>query len=385
MKIPARRRWTRAEKCLFVAPLLVGICALAMQYGPEVVRKKMGWPRELKTSASEMIYSLALSRDGRVLAAGTVQRPPYKSSVNLVYLWDARTLQPLPPFIRSPLLVKGKSRDDSTVGVYLSPDGKRLMWNAFAFGLGSEDLTTRRLLWTKPTLTFQSSASPDGRYLCYGHFSVVDGARGTPVASWSAGGWGADPESCFSSNSQWLSSTSGGPDFLKWRQSPNAQCGKIELRRVGEWKVVRTLDLPNTRQVAFSPDTKLLLGVGVKYPVPFNGSNLGTRLRCFNVQTGRVIWERDKTSQLAASESDFDWSREVQDICFSPDGKQIAVALDARAPMLLNAHTGAVLKTLRSHSPQQSPIYLSGALAFSPDGKRLFARGKNAVLVWDLD
>jgi hypothetical protein len=83
---------------------------------------------------------------------------------------------------------------------------------------------------------------------------------------------------------------------------------EIEVRRVGGWRVVRTLSLPNTQQMAFSPDAKLLPG-GVKYPVPFDGSNLGTRLRCFDVQTGRVIWERDKTPQRAASASDFDWSR----------------------------------------------------------------------------
>jgi len=149
--------------------------------------------------------------------------------------------------------------------------------------------------------------------------------------------------------------------------------------------VIRTLSLSNTQQIAFSPDAKLLLGVGVKYPVPFDGSNLGTRLRCFDVQTGRVIWERDKTPQRAASASDFDWSREVQCVCFSPDGKQIAVALNERAPMLLDAHTGAVVRTFRFYSSQGNTLYLSGALAFSPDGKRLFARGQNAVVVWDLD
>jgi hypothetical protein len=46
--------------------------------------------RELKTSSSETINGLALSRDGCVLAVGTIQRPSYKSGVNIVHLWDAR-------------------------------------------------------------------------------------------------------------------------------------------------------------------------------------------------------------------------------------------------------------------------------------------------------
>jgi len=385
MKFSARRRWTKAEKWLFAAPLLVGIFALAMQFGPDMVRRKMGWPRELPTSSSETINGLALSRDGRVLAAGTIQRPPYQSSANLVHLWDARTLQPLPPFIRSPLATSGLSRDNSTYGVYLSPDGRRLMWNAFAFGLGSVDLTTRRPLWTIRTIVLETSASPDGRYLCYDHYFIIDGISGTSVARWRSGPDVGEPESCFSPDSRLFASTSGRDYFQKWQQSPDTRGGQIELRRVGEWKVIKTLALPNTCGMAFSPDAKLLLGVWRRYTVPATPGSMGTRLRCFDVQTGRVVWERDKTSQAAASASDWDWSREVQDVCFSPDGKYIAVALYTGAPMLLDAHTGAVVRSFRFYSSQENTLYLSGALAFSPNGKRLFARGQNAVLVWDLN
>ncbi len=377
MNFSRGKRWTSSEKWLFAAPLLVGVFAAAMSFGPDLARRKLGLPRELATSASERMLSLSLSQDGRVLAAGTLQNRPYKSAVNTIHLWDARSLKSLSPITR-PLT----PNNDATYGVFLSPDGKQLTWNSFGVGISSFDLTNRRLVWTTRVTSLACAVSPDSRFVVFQRagFQVVDGRNGTLVTSWKIGPRSGDVQVRFSPDSKWLASSAGKPKWGDWQKTPNARGGEIEVRRVGDWKQMRTLSLPNASHFAFSPDGTRLLGVAHVYQTPLGTGSLGTRLRCFDAQTGRVLWEVDKTQEAA-----FSWSRKVQDVCFSADGKSIGVTPYDEAPSILNALDGKVVRTLRLPPSQQPNSSVSGGLAFSPDGKRLFARGKNAVLVWDLD
>ncbi len=85
-----KRRWTKNEKWLFGAPFLVGVFALAAQFGPELVRKRMGLPRELKTFPNYRLYYVAVSSDGSTLAAsGKDDRGSQHDET--VLFWDART------------------------------------------------------------------------------------------------------------------------------------------------------------------------------------------------------------------------------------------------------------------------------------------------------
>jgi len=99
------------------------------------------------------------------------------------------------------------------------------------------------------------------------------------------------------------------------------------------------------------------------------------------VATGKIQWELDSRTNEADPRFRF-----LQDACFSPDGATVALLTSAgRQVFLLDATTGRQKETLRIPASQESNSFLPHAIAFSPDGKRLFARGKSAVLVWDLE
>jgi WD40 repeat protein len=68
----------------------------------------------------------------------------------------------------------------------------------------------------------------------------------------------------------------------------------------------------------------------------------------------------------------------VYSIAFSPDGKQLASALDDETVRLWDTATGAALQTLEGH---KGWVY---SIAFSPDGKQLAsALGDGTVRLWD--
>jgi len=65
--------------------------------------------------------------------------------------------------------------------------------------------------------------------------------------------------------------------------------------------------------------------------------------------------------------------------------EQIPRVKSNRTPsVLLDTTTGRQKETRRIPASQKSNSILPDALAFSPDGKRLFARGADAILFWDL-
>jgi WD40 repeat protein len=55
----------------------------------------------------------------------------------------------------------------------------------------------------------------------------------------------------------------------------------------------------------------------------------------------------------------------VTAVTFSPDGKQVASALDDRTVRLWDAAMGAALQTLKGHTSMVSTV------TFSPDGKQV--------------
>src|SRR5262249_13690798 len=66
-------------------------------------------------------------------------------------------------------------------------------------------------------------------------------------------------------------------------------------------------------------------------------------------------------------------------LCFSPDGKVLAVAVAWAPVQLFDADTGKELPRLAG-----SQVGLFAALAFSPDGKRLAVGSGHGVRLWDI-
>ena len=381
MKFPPRKRWTRTEKWLLGAPVLVALFAWAMQVEPDLVRRKRGLPRELPTSATTDVAGIALSRDGTLLAAGGyVTRP--QTTVNTVDLWNAKDLRALAPLSRPVLGPSGI--DPGTRSVALSPDGRLIAYIASVStrNLQIFDRHTQKNLWQSPSYVSDFRFSPDGRLALHdsrGTYRIFDAANRRPLTAWrpspAPGGTALE----FSLDGQVLASVAGRPTWKVWTANPNKSGGEIELRDTKTWRIKRTLPLPNTSSIAISPDGTMVAGVAHIFHLPFNANYDGSILRCFSSGNGQLLWQKDTRDKKTAGEL-----RAFSDACFSPDNSSLCLLCYDHL-FLLDAKTGQIQRTLSIPANQVSNSSLPHAIAFSPDGKRLFARGKNAVLVWDLE
>lgn len=378
-----KRAWTRGEKMLWAAPILFGIVALAAKFGPDVARRAMGYPTELAATPGNSLTSIALSGNGRILVAA--ERPlPSKATINMIYLWNSQTLKPLTPLTRPATL-----RGDDTRYAVLSPDAKTLAWSSFRSGFTFFDLKTKHSLWTKTKVSAQDVAfSPDGKLAALeyvpigvyqnGLIGVYQARTGKMVTSWTLHPAAGEGFCCFSSKGRYFASVGARPVWEQWVKARNDSGGEIELRRTSDWQVERVFHINNAKKIAFSPDESKVLGLAPLFTSNFG--SFGSVLRCFDVTTGRVLWELDSRSKGAEPQLRF-----LNDACFSPDGSTLAVFANNRQVFLLDANTREIKRTLRVSAAQESTCNFPHALAFSPDGKRLFARGNSAVLVWDLD
>jgi WD40 repeat protein len=91
-----------------------------------------------------------------------------------------------------------------------------------------------------------------------------------------------------------------------------------------------------------------------------------------DLKTGKQRWRTDEVRRTDA-------------LAISPDGKRVACALPGKI-QLRNAATGACLHQLDSSSGVANPWQRqAGALAFTPDGKKLIAGDHHTnVFVWDV-
>jgi WD40 repeat protein len=384
-----KRPWSRGEKWLVATPLLFGIVALGVAIGPRVWRDASGYPIELPITPGPHVSSLSLSGDGRLLAAGEFYDNRPTVSTHLIRLWDARTLEPLPPLKRRaggvPLELLGVTKEDlGAFQVALSPDARTLAWSIYGGGSSFLDLKSKRTLWSVPKYCEKVAFSPDSQWVALGgwgkSFRIVQARTGKTIVTWTLRPRNGEPAFQFSPRGDYFASTGARADYGEWGKAPNESGGDIELRRVSDWKVEGVLPLPNAEVIAFSPDGRSLIGQAPLYDVPARGGIIGTRLRCFDVSSGRVKWELDTRKPESDSRLSF-----VQDVSYSPDGALIAAMVMRSEVFLLDANSGMVKRTLRVPGHQNYPSSLFNSLVFSPDGKRLFARGKSAVLVWDLN
>jgi WD40 repeat protein len=337
---------------------------------------------------------ISLSGDGRVLVAGERLLFANKGTSNVTRFWDARTLQPLAPLVRPAVSAPSfpGQMDRGTYVAALSPNAKTLVWSSLVSGYQAVDLTTQRPLWTtRCTLRQVSNGqmpggaafSPDGQLLALRNHRrsvwIQKVKSGQYVAAWNTR-FPSEAEFEFSPRGRYFASPTGRPPWSGWKKAPRQHGGAIELRRVSDWKIQRVFPLSGIASIAFSPDEKSVLGVANLYAEPHDPKAPGSLIRCFDSATGQVKWQIDSRNSDIARRYRF-----LMDAAYSPDGRFVAVVSPGAELFLLNAANGQLHRTLRFPFSQVSNSGTPHALAFSPDGKRLFARGSDAVLVWDLE
>ena len=389
MKFSPYKRWTRAEKWLFGSPVLVGLFAAAMTMGPQIVRKEMGYPDFiLKTAPGVGLSSLALSPDGTTLAAtGVGATIPQNGDI---WIWDARTLG-----LRVHWPGGSLNRNISVASgipsqMVWSSNGKQLSFGRENEPFRGYDVASRRVLWSwgRASCFDRMRLSPDGLLLFVpdrdkdkaayaplnaatgAAYALLDAATGKVQSRWRVRGFSDDPAVSFAPDGKTLASI--GPRHGQSAKHWYLDGRHIEIRRVSDGHLLQTIVAPWTRTLEFSPDGSRLLAVGESEHNSGVGIT-GSKVVCFSVASKTPLWTYGRTR------GDF-----PEQAIWSPDGTSVAVAAGTNRILLLDANTGAIKTTLRDPNSVHGSSY-SPRLAYSPDGKRLFARGKNAVLVWNLD
>ena len=393
-----KRKWTRGEKWLWAAPLIFILGAAVAAWGPNVARRQLGLPTRLETTPDSRIASIALAGDGSVLAATTGESYAPKADGGRLYMWDAHSLKPIAPWHNNPAsqISNAPAFRNEKGSLALSPDAKFIGYapvNVMNKGISATyhlfEVATGKVRWkiSGKYLFTHVHFSPDGQLLGIEE-TVKEGieyqirrvADGVVVSRWLGKGVSVfDADFAWAPDGKTIICRSQVPDpwpipktidgFTKWLA---ARQYTFETRRVSDGKRLKTWNSPPVLEFDLSPDGRFIaLTTGTR------NKQTGfdkVHLMMVDSATGRQQWDAD--TALASPIA----------VRFSPDGNELAVLLGAMQPTiaLLDAHTGEKQRTLKLKSPTHSGAF-STELAWAPDGKRLYARGQNAVLVWELD
>lgn len=300
------------------------------------------------TGHRNIVYSVAYSRDGKVLASGSWD--------NTVGLWDAVTGEKLDT-------LPGDS--GSVFSVAFSPDNKML---------ASSSWDGRVKLWdVSQALEIANSGSV---------YSLVTGAelispsrQYSPVYS-----------VAFSTDSKKLASGTWDGTVKLWDTATGAEL--ITLSGHSD----------NVHSVAFSPDDKMLASGSWDGTVKLWNVDTGSELATFAEELGPVysvafspdgkllasggwdgtirIWDMITGDYLNTWKGH---SGSVYSVAFSPDSRLLASGHSQWKIKLWDVGTGTELTTLSEHS---GPVY---SVAFSPDGKVLASGSQDKTIkLWDL-
>lgn len=338
------------------------------------------------TAPDTSIRSMALSGNGEVLAAaGSINtRKGWKLGSGTIYLWNARTAKPLttitPVYTRDR---KGFTHGFDIYALTLSPDAKQIGFTRAAQKLWAlYDTATQNELWRFPSFISDAEFSRDGRFIALSsdtHISIVNASDGRVRIQWKRNGSTKSHDLAWSHDGVMVASIGS----YKANDS-------IEVHRVDNGKLVRRIKRAHiisgetTASVKFSPDgTRLVIAAFVGNYSSTDNFNLFAPVQCYEVATGRLLWEVKAPAFGGVNGSHVAFC----DAIFSPDGLTVAAYqfYDKGKVFLLDSTTGAIKKTLQLGRVEGSGYFVPPGLAFSPDGKRLFARGKSAVGFWDLE
>jgi WD40 repeat protein len=282
---------------------------------------------------SGIVYSVAFSPDGKILASG--------SGDNTIRLWDVRTGR----LIRS---FTGHGKQVNSVA--FSPDGKTLVSASADLSIKLWDVVSGRIIRLfsgHSSAVYSVAFSPDGKTLA----SAGSGGNDSALRLWDVST--GRPIRSFEERNYWLTSVAFSPDGKMIASGSSEYV--IKLWDVGDGKLIRSLvGHRNTiHSVAFSPDGKTLA----------SGSS-DHKAKLWDVSTGKTIRSLDGQSFNA--------------VAFSPDGKTLAAGSYDRTVKLWDVSDGSLIHSFEGQN------YEVHCVAFSPDGKKLASGGSATIKVWSI-
>ena len=377
-----KRKWTRGEKLLWATPILVGLFAVAVMWGPQLVRGALGAPQVWTTTSDNTIRSMALSANGEVLAAAGIRdgEKGWLKGSGTVYLWNARTGERLPSM--APIYTRDKTGHINGWDIWalaLSPDATKIGFSRVGENWKLYDTATRNLLWSFSHPAGDAKFSGDGKFVALSDSNsvwLVNASNGKVRAQWKRSSYANSADIAWSPNGKWLANI-----------GDSKANDPIEIHRTDNGKLMRSIpnisSHPMLTSVTFSPDGKQLLCASAPGNV-FSSDEFKSLapLRCYEAATGKLQWEVKAATLGGANYLNAAFCHAI----FSPDGRTVAAYQYIKSKVfLLDSATGKVKSTRQFRMAKKSSFFVPPGLAFAPDGKRLFVRGKNAVLVWDLD
>jgi len=247
----------------------------------------------------------------------------------------------------------------------LSPDGRSV---ALAMPGGSVEIRDAQSMETRLRLEGHSKAvysvafSPDGS-------SIVSVSRDSSIRAWDTG-----------SGRQLWTASSGGHGFAVTVCSPNgstvATASWFRDKARGVVGLIKLFD-------AHSGKEKWSAEFGVKPTLGLAFSSSGRYLAAGNWDGQVGVWDLQQPTKAPAilDFSDRNDYTAIDDIAFHPTNDSIlAAASKCGEPRIWNTQTGKRIAELRGH--RQAVM----AIAFSPDGRRIYTGGDEGVLhVWNAE
>lgn len=339
---------TGDKKFTAAAPLLSGIVNLAVSRdgrylaagaidrNVELRRVSDGEVIKILGGHEDFAHHLAFSPDGRTLVS---------ASADQARLWDLETGR---------LLTKFKAHDDNIGGLVFSPDGKSLYSGGGdkrvrRWEIG-ELLAASKFEFCGQCRVFSVKFSPDGALLAVG-------SQSSPLQLWD---WRAKKISAEAATDD------DGSEFSEIAFSRHGD----RLGTVKNAPVAWLLPLPE-----LAPPTPLRnQNRGVARAIAFSPTE---DLAATGGDDGDIhLWDprSGKEMRVLAGHKDY-----IESLEFSPDGRRLISGGFDRSIKIWDVSTGVLERTLTGHS---SPVY---ALQVSPQGDRLLSGGSDTVLiVWDL-
>ena len=340
---PAKRRWTRTEKWLLAAPLLVLACFFGMTTGKEIARRRMGLPsRVIPIAGTGWLKLWAVSKQNQILVS---------RSTPLVYdIYD---------------LESGKFLQNAPFrGGYATfgPNGKSLIFNSPPKA-SVWDLSTGTQHKTLPIFGTRNALSPNGKFLAtdYGIYNFETARLIRQLLLLNRREF-SDVTPAFSQDGKLLA-TRGPYDGHK-------KSGDILIWDTATWKLKQTLKVSDAHDLAFSPDGKRIFCQERRpYHKNYQDGMMVITACAFDLSTGKALWSVPGAGEMAVS----------------LDGRWIALPQPSFQVHLLDAATGHLIATLNKQPNPPPGGRSTNGVAFTHDGKQLLVCYDDGIGIWNMD